>query len=80
MNLPCPTHGLRRLGKILCLRPVGPEIEPWKGEDLIPLQGRISQVERIPEEHAEIDRLVDMYKARLAEQDSQKLEEDADDT
>ncbi len=80
MNLPCPAHGLRRLGKIICLRPVGPEKEPWKGEEFTPRQDPMSPETWIPKDHGEIDRLLDLYDARLAEQDSQKLEqEDGDD-
>jgi hypothetical protein len=79
MNLPCPAHGLRRFGTLIHVHYVGSEKEPWRGEDISPQQDPISQETRVPKDHAEIDRLVDLYYARLAEQDSQKLEEDGDD-
>ena len=62
-NVPCPAHGLRRLGAIVC----AVALESENDEE--------SVKERMRQENSELDRVLVIYEARLAQQDSQKLEE-----
>jgi len=66
MNVPCPVHGLRRLGVIVCFSTLASEDD----------EERVK--ERIRQEDAELNQLLATYEARLAEQESQKLEEKDD--
>jgi len=65
MNLPCPTHGFRRLGRITWIQFVAAE------------NGRPKFDERIQKDDAAIQRLLDIYNARLAEDDRLKREKEA---
>ena len=60
MNLSCPVHGFRRLGKVTFVRFV------CSGEDP-------EEVEERRKEDAEMDRLRKIYTARLVEHEYQRL-------
>jgi hypothetical protein len=64
MNLPCPSHGFRRLGRIIWIQSVAAE------------NGAPKFDERIQQDDAEIERLLEIYEARLAEHDRQRLEKE----
>jgi hypothetical protein len=73
MNIPCPTHGLRRLGHIIQVVSVdapAPEVVTTGPQgELLPLD---EPLEKLPPEV--LDRLLDLYHARLAEDDRLKRE------
>lgn len=83
MNLPCPSHGLRRLGKIIHIVSVSAPSTPGI---LVtgPLGEIIRQEEPHPDENAfqevevndELDRLLEIYRARIAEDDRLKREKE----
>ena len=76
MNLPCPTHGLRRLGTLICSHSVA--VDSWpEVVETGPLGEILPQKDAFPKvDSGELDRLLEVYKARLAEDDRVKREKE----